>query len=87
VGSRFTRFHNNRQNKWCGCSKNGCFNCGDPNRFVASCPKKDKSKAGPCNHHSGRCKGKQEYNSIKHKCKGGFNKEVLKISTPKGKDQ
>jgi hypothetical protein len=42
VASRFTRFHNNRQNLRCGGSKDGCFNCGDPNHFIASCPNMGK---------------------------------------------
>jgi hypothetical protein len=43
VASRFTRFHNNRMNRRRGGSKDGCYNCGDPDHFVASCPKKGKS--------------------------------------------
>jgi hypothetical protein len=76
VASRFMRFHNNRMSRRCGGSKDGCYNCGDPDHFVASCPKKGKSESGPCDHHSGRCKGK--YSSGKYKSKGGFDKEALK---------
>jgi hypothetical protein len=76
VASRFTRFHNNRMSRQRGGSKDGCYNCGDPDHFVASCPKKGKSESGPRDHHSGRRKGK--YSSGKYKSKGGFNKEALK---------
>jgi hypothetical protein len=71
VASRFTRFHNNRMSRWRDRSKDGCYNCGDPDHFVASCPKKGKSESGPRDHHSGRRKGK-------YKSKGGFDKEALK---------
>eukprot|EP00267_Zea_mays_P043388 XP_020395469.1 uncharacterized protein LOC103629069 [Zea mays] len=76
VASRFTRFHNNRMSRRCGGSKDGCYNCGDPDHFVASCPKKGKLEAGPRDHHSGRRKGKRDTSS-KHKSKGGFDKEAL----------
>jgi hypothetical protein len=76
VASWFTRFHNNRMSRWRGGSKDGCYNCGEPDHFVASCPKKDKSESGPRDHHSGRRKGK--YSSSKYKSKGGFDKEMLK---------
>ena len=76
VASRFTRYHNNHMSRRCGGSKDGCYNCGDPDHFVASCPKKGKSESIPCNHHSGRRKGK--YSSSKYKSKGGFDKEALK---------
>lgn len=77
VASRFTRFHNNRMSRRRGGSKDGCYNCGDPDHFVASCPKKGKLEAGPRDHHSGRRKGKRDTSS-KHKSKGGFDKEALK---------
>jgi hypothetical protein len=76
VASRFTWFHNNRMSQRRGGSKDGCYNCGDPDHFVASCPKKGKSESGLRDHHSGRRKGK--YSSGKYKSKGGFNKEALK---------
>jgi hypothetical protein len=76
VASRFTRFHKNRMTRRRGGSKDGCYNCGDPDHFVASCPKKGKSESGPRDHHSGGRKGK--YSSDKYKSKGGFNKEALK---------
>lgn len=76
VASRFTRFHNNRMSRRRGVSKDGCYNCGDPNHFVGSCPKKGKSESGPHDHHSGWRKGK--YSSGKYKSNGGFDKEVLK---------
>jgi uncharacterized OsmC-like protein len=69
MASRFTRH---------GGSKDGCYNYGDPEHFIARCPKKGKQEAGPRDHHSGRCKGKREYTSSKHKSKGGFDKEALK---------
>jgi hypothetical protein len=58
VANRFTWFHNNHQNRWHGRSKDRCFNCSNPDHFIASCPKKGKSEAGPHDHHSGRRKGK-----------------------------
>jgi ferredoxin len=76
VASRFTWFHNNRMSRRRGGSKDGCYNCGDLDHFVASCPKKGKSDFGPRDHHSGRRKGK--YSSGKYKSKVGFNKEALK---------
>jgi hypothetical protein len=44
---------------------------GDPDHFVAHCPKKNKS-------FSGKHKDKHEYTSGKHKSKRGFDKETLK---------
>jgi hypothetical protein len=76
VASQFTRFHNNRMSRQRGGSKDECFNCGDPDHFVASCPKKGKSESGLHDHHSGWHKGK--YSSGKYKSKGGFDKEALK---------
>jgi hypothetical protein len=76
VASRFTRFHNNRMSRRRGGSKDGCYNCGDPDHYVVSCPRKGKSEFGLLDHHSGRRKGK--YSSGKYKSKGGFDKEALK---------
>jgi hypothetical protein len=76
VVSRFTRFHNNRMSRRRGGSKDGCYNCGDPDHFVASCTKKGKADSGLPNHHSGQLKGK--YSSSKNKSKEGFDKEALK---------
>jgi hypothetical protein len=76
VASRFTQFHNKRMSRQRGGSKDRCYNCDDPDHFVASCPKKGKSESSPRDHHSGRCKGK--YSSDKYKSKGGFDKEALK---------
>jgi hypothetical protein len=70
-------FHNNRMSWWRGWSKDGCYNYGDLNHFIASCLKKGKQEAGPRNHHSGRRKGKRKYTSSKHKSTRGFNKEAL----------
>jgi hypothetical protein len=58
VANWFTWFHNNHQNRWHGRSKDRCFNCSDPDHFIASCPKKGKSEAGPHDHHSGQRKSK-----------------------------
>jgi hypothetical protein len=76
VASRFTWFHNNRLSRRCGGHKDACYNCGNPDQFVASCPKKGKAESSPHDHLSSRCKGK--YSSSKYKSKGGFDKEVLK---------
>jgi hypothetical protein len=72
VISRFSRFHNNRLNHRCGGGlKEGCYNCGDPDHFIAHYPKKNKS-------FPSKRKDKHEYTSGKHKLKGGFDKEALK---------
>jgi hypothetical protein len=76
VASWFMQFHNNRMSRRRGGSKDRCYNCGDPDHFVASCPKKGKSESSPLDHHFGRRKGK--YSSDKYKSKGGFDKEALK---------
>jgi hypothetical protein len=76
VASRFTWFHNNHMSRQRGGSKDGCYNCGDPDHFVINCPKIGKSESGPLDHHSGRRKGK--YSFGKYKSKGGFDKEALK---------
>jgi hypothetical protein len=76
VASRFTRFHNNCMSRRRGRSKDRCYNGGDPDHFVVSCPKKGKSESGPRDHHSGQRKGK--YSTSKYKSKGGFDKEALK---------
>jgi hypothetical protein len=47
VASSFNRFHDNRQNRWCGRSKDGCFNSSDLDHLIASCPEMGKSEAGP----------------------------------------
>jgi hypothetical protein len=71
VASRFTRFNNSRMSRQRGGSMDRCYNCGDPDHFIASCPKKGKAESSPRNHHSGRHKGR-------YKFKGGFDKEALK---------
>jgi hypothetical protein len=77
VISRFLRFHNNCLNhRRGGGPKEGCYGYGDPDHFVAHCPKKNKSFSGK--HDSGKRKDKREYTSGKHKSKGGFDKETLK---------
>jgi hypothetical protein len=58
-----------------GGPKKGCYDCGDPDHFVAHCPKKNKHSSDKydCNKR----KDKHEYTS-KHKSKGGFDNEALK---------
>jgi hypothetical protein len=74
--SRFSRFHNNRLNLRCGGGpKEGCYGYGDPDHFVAHCPKKNKHSFDK--YDSSKRKDKREYTS-KHKSKGGFDKEALK---------
>jgi hypothetical protein len=51
--------------------KEGCYDYGDPDHFVAHYPKKNKS-------FSDKRKDKHEYTSSKHKLKGGLDKETLK---------
>jgi hypothetical protein len=72
----FSRFHNNRLNRRCGGGpKKGCYGCGDPDHFVAHCPKKNKHSFDK--YDSSKRKDKREYTS-KHKSKGGFDKEAPK---------
>jgi hypothetical protein len=67
VINRFKRFHNNHTSHRCGGQKEGCFNCGDPDRFMANCPKK-KVK-----YDSSKC------TFGKHKSRGRtFDKKALK---------
>jgi hypothetical protein len=74
--SRFSRFHNNRLNRRRGGgSKEGCYGCGDPNHFVAHCPKKDKHSSDK--YDFSKHKDKREY-TFKHKSKGEFDKKTLK---------
>jgi hypothetical protein len=74
--SWFSWFHNNRLNHRCGGGlKEGCYGCGDPDHFVAHCPKKNKHSSDK--YDSSKRKDKREYTS-KHKLKGGFDKEALK---------
>ena len=77
VISRLSRFHNNRLNRRRGGGpKEGCYGCGDPNHFVAHCPKKNKHSSDK--YDSSKRKDKHENTSGKNKSKGGFNKEALK---------
>jgi hypothetical protein len=46
IANRFKQFHNNCLNWWHGGSKDGCYNYGDPNHFIARFPKKGKPKDG-----------------------------------------
>jgi hypothetical protein len=87
VASWFMWFHNNHQNRRCGGSKDGCFNCGDPDHFMASCPKKGKAKAGPRDYHSSRRKDKREHTFGKHKSSGGSVRRHLRRSISRGEDQ
>jgi hypothetical protein len=74
--SRFSWFHNNRLNcRRGGGPKEGCYSCGDPDHFVAHCPKKNKHSFDK--YDSSKHKDKREYTS-KHKLKRGFDKEKLK---------
>jgi hypothetical protein len=74
--SRFLRFHNNHLNRRCGGGlKEGCYGCGNPDHFVAHCPKKNKHSFDK--YDSNKRKDKREYTS-KHKLKGEFDKEALK---------
>jgi hypothetical protein len=58
-----------------GGPKEGCYSCGDPDHFVAHCPKKNKHSSDK--YDSSKRKDKREYTS-KHKSKRGFDKEALK---------
>jgi hypothetical protein len=79
--SRFSRFHNNRLNRRRGGGpKEGCYGCGDPDHFVAHCPKKNKHSFDKYDSN------KRKYTS-KHKSKGGFDKEALKKYFKKAKAQ
>jgi hypothetical protein len=74
--SRFSWFHNNCLNRRRGGGpKEGCYGCGDPDHFVAHCPKKNKHSFDK--YDSSKHREKREYTS-KHKSKGGFDKEALK---------
>jgi len=55
-----------------GGPKDGCFGCGNPNHFIAHCPKKNKPSFDMYDS------GKHNYNSSKHKSKKRFDKEALK---------
>ena len=76
VISRFSRFHNNCLNRWRGGSNQGCFGYGDPDHFIANCPKKSKYPSNK--YDAGKRKEKREHSSDMHKSKGGFDKEALK---------
>jgi hypothetical protein len=85
VISRFSRFHNNRLNHRCGGGlKEGCYGHGDPEHFVAHCPKKNNHSSNM--YDSSKRKDKREYTS-KHKSKRGFDKEALKKYFKKAKAQ
>jgi hypothetical protein len=67
-----------------GDPKEGCYGCGDPDQFVAHCPKKNKHSSDK--YDSSKRKDKRKYTS-KHKLKGGFDKEALKKYFKKAKAQ
>jgi hypothetical protein len=76
VISQFLRFHNNCLNRRRGRGpKEGFYGCGDPDHFVAHCPKKNKHSSNK--YDSSKRKDEREYTS-KYKSKGGFDKEALK---------
>ena len=59
-----------------GGPKEGCYGCGDPDHFVAHCPKKNKHFSNK--YDASKRKDKCEYTSSKRKSKGGLDKEALK---------
>jgi hypothetical protein len=61
VISQFSQFHNNRINRRYGGLNQGCFGCGDPNHFVANCPRKNKHSFDK--YDTGKRKDKREYTS------------------------
>ena len=61
VINQFKRFHDNRKNRHRGGQNEGYFNCGDPDHFIANCPKM-KGKYDFSKH-----KEKREHTSDKHK--------------------
>lgn len=75
VISRFSRFHNNRLNRRRGGNRQGCYGCGDPDHFVASCPK-NKGDSGKYDYT--KRKDKHESSSHKYKHKKNFNPERMK---------
>ncbi|XP_066333853.1 spore wall protein 1-like [Miscanthus floridulus] len=76
VISWFSQFHNNRLNRRrSGGPKEGCYGCGDPDHFIAHCPKK---KPFTDKYDSDKRKDKRDYTSGKHKAKGGLDKEAIK---------
>jgi hypothetical protein len=83
--SWFSQFHNNCLNRQRGGGpKDGCYGCGDPNHFIAHCPKKNKHSSDK--YDSSKRKDKRDYSS-KHKSNGGFDKETLKKYFKKAKAQ
>src|SRR5579859_5947014 len=104
VIGRFSRFHNNRLNRrWGGGQKDGCFGCGDPDHYVANCPKKARNPDFGKNtsgrtygdrnaHSSGRRKDKHtDEHGDKHKEKlKRYGKEYIKkkfLKKMKAKEQ
>jgi hypothetical protein len=100
VISKFSRFHNNHLNRRRGGGpKEGCFGCGNPDHYVANCPKKSKYDSGKHTgdkdysnkHDSGKRKDKREYTSDKHERKAQkYGKEYIKckfLKKMKAKEQ
>jgi hypothetical protein len=44
LASWFTRFHNKHMSRRHGGSKDGCYNYGDPNHFIFSCPRRESKR-------------------------------------------
>ena len=70
-------------NRRCGGgSKEGCFGCGDPDHYVANCPKKskhDSAKHFTDKYDSSKHKDKREYSSGKRDSKHKkIDKEYIK---------
>jgi hypothetical protein len=67
VINRFSRFHNIRMNhRHGGGPKESCYGYGDPDHFIAHCPKKNKHSSDK--YDTNKRKDKHEY-SNKHKSK------------------
>jgi hypothetical protein len=66
-----------------GGPKDGCYGCGDPDHFIAHCPKKNKHSSSK--HDASKRKDKSKYISGKHKLKRGFDKEAIKEFLQKAK--
>jgi hypothetical protein len=55
--SRFSWFNNNRLNRRRGDGlKEGCYGCGDPDHFIAHCPKKNKHSSDKHDFSKGKDK-------------------------------
>ena len=63
-------------NRRCSGPNTGCYGCGDPDHFVAHCPKKNKQAVSQYDYS--KRKGRRDYTATKPKGQGGFDKEALK---------